>query len=119
MVMRPEDGLLTIADAARLLKVSVVTVKRWLKQGRLHAYRVGPRSIRIKREDLNALVRPAWFGEVTTEKAHEDLFVGYDPEKVRQAIARTAGSWADVDAEKLIADLYRAREEGSRIEDRP
>ena len=53
------SDLLTIGEAARLLKVSTVTVQRWLKQGRLPAYRVGPRAVRIRRQDLAALLTPA------------------------------------------------------------
>lgn len=48
------------------------------------------------------------------EPAKQDIWAGYDPERVRAAIDVTAGSWADVDTEKLIADLRRWREEGSR-----
>jgi hypothetical protein len=50
---------------------------------------------------------------------HEDIFAGYDPEKVKKAIAATAGSWKDLDTEKLIADIYRARKVGSRPATRP
>src|SRR5712691_8866958 len=39
--------LFTVAEAAKLLKVSTTTLHRWLKQGRLHAYRVGPRAVRV------------------------------------------------------------------------
>ena len=49
----------------------------------------------------------------------EDFWAGYDPEEVRKAIDATAGSWADLDTDKLIADIYRWREEGSRPPDRP
>jgi hypothetical protein len=49
----------------------------------------------------------------------EDIWEGYDPEKVRQAISKYAGSVKDVDPEEWIADLYRARKEGSRPVDRP
>ena len=44
----------------------------------------------------------------------EDIWAGYDPEQVIAALDRTAGSWADIDADALIMKLYRAREEGSR-----
>lgn len=53
-----------------------------------------------------------------TEEA-EDIWEGYDPEKIRRAAAETAGSWADLDAGKLIAEIYQAREDGSRPADRP
>jgi len=48
--------LLTIAEAAKLLKVSTATLHRWLKQGRLRAYRVGPRAVRVHRTDLAKLL---------------------------------------------------------------
>jgi excisionase family DNA binding protein len=50
--------LLTIAESAKLLKVSPVTLGRWLKQGRLPAFHVGPRAVRIRRQDLAALLTP-------------------------------------------------------------
>jgi hypothetical protein len=49
----------------------------------------------------------------------DNAWAGYDPAKVRAAVRATAGSWADLDTDALIADLYRAREEGSRPADRP
>lgn len=58
MAIQHTDDLLTIAEAADLLRVSTVTIKRWLKQGRLPAYHVGPRAIRLRRADLAAVMRP-------------------------------------------------------------
>ncbi len=40
--------------------------------------------------------------------------VGYDLERVKQAIAESAGSRADIDTDKMIEELYRAREQESR-----
>ena len=37
----PEHDLLTIAETARALKVSTVTIHRWLKQDRLPSYHLG------------------------------------------------------------------------------
>ena len=56
----PAADLLTRAEAAKLLKVSPVTISRWLKQGRLPAYRLGPRAVRIRRADLEGLLRAAF-----------------------------------------------------------
>ncbi|MDO8690231.1 MAG: hypothetical protein Q7R39_09535 [Dehalococcoidia bacterium] len=53
------------------------------------------------------------------EREISDIWEGYDPEEAREAIAVTAGSWADLDADALITALYRAREEGSRPASRP
>lgn len=49
----------------------------------------------------------------------EDSMAEYDPSAVTAAIRKTAGSWSDIDADKYIAELYRAREEGSRPMTRP
>jgi excisionase family DNA binding protein len=61
------DELLTVKEAAALLKMSTVTVSRWLKQGRLVGYRVGARSIRLRRLDVEALLEPTQT-EVTDEE---------------------------------------------------
>jgi excisionase family DNA binding protein len=57
--------LLTIAEAAKLLKVSTVTLHRWIKQGRLPAYHVGPRKVRIRRSDLVKAFTPTSQEEVS------------------------------------------------------
>lgn len=49
----------------------------------------------------------------------EPLWSEYDPAKVRAAVKAAAGSWSDLDTDGMIADLYRARDEGSRPVDRP
>jgi hypothetical protein len=49
----------------------------------------------------------------------DDLWEGYDPEKVREAVKKYAGTITEEEAEAWIADLYRARKEGSRPVDRP
>lgn len=66
MAMERQAELLTVAEAAKLLKVSTVTVQRWLKQGRLPAYRVGPRAVRIRHADLTALLVPTRGEAVST-----------------------------------------------------
>ena len=54
-----DEELLTIPEAAAALRVSPVTIARWLKQGRLPAYRMGPRAVRIRRDDLTVVLRPS------------------------------------------------------------
>ena len=44
----------------------------------------------------------------------DDLWAGYDPAKVRDAIRTYGGSWKDVDADAMIAEIYAARMRGSR-----
>lgn len=43
----------------------------------------------------------------------------YNAEAALVAIRAAGGSWSDLDTEALKADLYRAREEGTRSPDRP
>jgi excisionase family DNA binding protein len=57
--------LLTLTEAATILKVSVVTLRRWIKQGRLPAYHVGPRQVRIRRSDLAQAFTPTSQEEVS------------------------------------------------------
>lgn len=62
----PDGGdLLTIAEAAEILKVSAVTVSRWRRQGRLPTLKIGPRAVRIRRADLDRVSQP-YSGPVST-----------------------------------------------------
>lgn len=56
---------------------------------------------------------------LTREDELADPWANYDPEAARAALHAVAGSWADIDTEKMIEDIYRWREEGSRPMDRP
>lgn len=49
----------------------------------------------------------------------EDIAYEPDPEGVRAMLAATAGSWADLDVDAMIREIYEAREAGSRPLDRP
>jgi excisionase family DNA binding protein len=48
----------TQQHAARYLGLSEKTVRRYIADGRLIAYRVGPRAIRVDRESVLNLARP-------------------------------------------------------------
>ena len=49
----------------------------------------------------------------------EDIAYEPDPEGVRAMLAVTAGSWADLDSDTMIPEMYEAREAGSRSLDPP
>ena len=51
--------------------------------------------------------------------ASEDEWAGYEPGKVIAALDATAGTLSAAEADALIAELYRARKEGTRPADRP
>lgn len=50
--------LLTLADASAYVGLDEKTLRRYVSQGRLRAFRVGPRAIRIDAAELEALIRP-------------------------------------------------------------
>lgn len=50
-----EHEYVTIQEAAAILHVSIATIRRMIRSGRLPVVRLGPRTIRIRREDLDAL----------------------------------------------------------------
>lgn len=52
-----ERDYVRVAEAAKRLRVSQPTIWRWIKAGRLPAYRVGPKTIRIKVADLANVVQ--------------------------------------------------------------
>lgn len=57
-------------------------------------------------------------GVVYRVTREEDLWAGYDPEKVRAAVKAAAGTLTLEEGEALKAYIYKAREEGSRPADR-
>jgi excisionase family DNA binding protein len=48
-----------VAQAASALGVSVSTIWRWIDAGRMPAFRLGPKAIRIKKEDAESALTPA------------------------------------------------------------
>lgn len=48
--------LLTLKEAAELLGVTHYSVRRWIAEGRLPGYRLGPRHTRVSRTDCARLV---------------------------------------------------------------
>ncbi|HET9014938.1 MAG TPA: helix-turn-helix domain-containing protein [Thermomicrobiaceae bacterium] len=63
------DELLTIKEAAALLKVSTMTLSRWIKQGRLTRYRIGVRAVRLRRSEVEDLLVP---DDLVIEPAFDD-----------------------------------------------
>lgn len=55
--------LLTPAEAARLLRVSKMTVYRMYHDGGLEGVRIGARNLRISRASIKAIMGDVWPGE--------------------------------------------------------
>lgn len=49
---------LSLKEAAEWYGVSERTLRRRIAEGRLPAYRLGPRTIRVRAEDVEALAKP-------------------------------------------------------------
>lgn len=49
----------------------------------------------------------------------EDIAYEPDPAYVRATLEATLGSWADLDVDGIIREIYEAREAGTRPLDRP
>jgi excisionase family DNA binding protein len=52
------EGLIPVPQAARLLAVHISTIRRWIRQGKLPAYRVGDKGVRVRYDDLMQLLTP-------------------------------------------------------------
>ena len=52
------NELVTVAEAALALRVTDRCIRGWIADGTIPAYRIGDKVIRIKRPDLDALLRP-------------------------------------------------------------
>ena len=58
---------LTIGEVAFILRLNASTIREAIASGRLPAYRVGERSIRIRRSDLSSMIQPVNPGEEIDE----------------------------------------------------
>jgi excisionase family DNA binding protein len=56
----------SVSEVAALLGVSRVSIWRWISAGRLPVSRLGHRTVRIRREDVDHLVRPQHAAELPT-----------------------------------------------------
>lgn len=68
MLQDLNEEFFTIPEAAKLLKVSVSTVWRWIDSGALPAYRIGQRRIRIKKAELQTIIQPIKTGLIAQAK---------------------------------------------------
>jgi excisionase family DNA binding protein len=62
-----DDQYLTVAEAAKLLRVAPSTIRRWIRDGDVPAYRIGQRRLALKRADLTSLITP-----VGSERGQDD-----------------------------------------------
>ena len=54
----PQRRLDSLNSAAEYAGVHVKTVRRWISAGRLTAYRLGPRLIKVDLDQIDAMLQP-------------------------------------------------------------
>jgi excisionase family DNA binding protein len=95
-----KDELLTVAEAAKLLKVTRHTIYRWITEGRLPAARYSRRVIRLRREDLDRVK------ESGTETSGEQ-----PPQNWAQRLAPFMGIMTKEEANTVFGAIMEAREQ--------
>jgi excisionase family DNA binding protein len=92
------DEYLTVAEAAALLKVHRSTIRRWIAQGELPAYRVGQRRLALKRAEVARLIRPVAPASATQaagrREGAEGVCPALPPEEQERARAELAAAIA-------------------------
>lgn len=58
MPANKSSRLVSLPQAAEMLGVTTRTLRRYIADGRLSAYRLGPRMLRVDLDELDALLRP-------------------------------------------------------------
>lgn len=84
-----DEEYVTVGEAAALLRVAPSTIRRWIREGDVPAYRIGRRRVALKRDELSTLITPArpGMGTVSTmtgeaSKVHRRL----TPEEKQHAL---------------------------------
>jgi excisionase family DNA binding protein len=65
-----DEDYLPVAEAATRLRVSPSTIRRWIREGDLPAYRLGRRRVGLKRDDLDRLVTPVRTAAYENQMSH-------------------------------------------------
>jgi len=106
-------GLLTVQETARMLKVSPMTIRRYIAAGRLSAVKVG-KLVRVREESLEQLMQPIAVNGAERAKPQRRLPRGKptsadDPLWSIIGIGRSDGP-TDVSANKhkYLAEAYEA-----------
>jgi excisionase family DNA binding protein len=116
------DEWLTIAEACRRLKVTRATLYRWARRGRLRLFRLGERTTRLRREDVEALLQeisPTLHVTVVGHSGYKVLALGPGVRTVKDAVAhfesQPEGNLAVFVNQEPCDDLDRVLEAGDLI----
>lgn len=79
MPLPNDPDLLTLAEGGELIGVSPHTIRNWIRQGRLPAYRFGHRTLRVRRAELLEMAQTVGTATTTDLDAHVQAFVEAAP----------------------------------------
>lgn len=77
---------MTVAEAAETLHVAQSTIRRWIREGRLPAYRIGQRRVAIREQDIARMIEPVQVG-----KDQDDIAIEMDEMATTSDGATTRG----------------------------
>jgi len=99
-----KDDYVTTSEAAQLLGINRVTLHRWVKQGTVRAYSLGPRRVLFKRSDLDTLLKPMQREGVETD--------------MKERLGRALEPLTEERAQQSLAAMRAGRELAERIAQR-
>jgi excisionase family DNA binding protein len=94
-------NLLTVKETAQLLRVSPITIRRYIAAGRLEAVRIG-RGIRVHPEAVERFVVPIGSTSFESSRHHEDELV-----TLREAIGDIVGIGQSGGPNDVSANKYK------------
>ncbi len=98
--------LLSVAEAARVLRISPSTLWRWIGRGEVPAYRIGPKRVWLKKRDLDSVSAPVQQRNGHGGKAKENAQIG---ERLLTPAERERGLAAIAEGRKFREKLLAAR----------
>ena len=100
--LQPFGDLVSVRDAAKLLRVSESTVWRWINQDVLPAYRVGYKRVWLRRSELELLVAPARTkgGQMAQSKRMQLFPMAPERRRIGDAIAKARALQAELLAKR-------------------
>lgn len=85
------DNMVSVAEAAAILRVHPSTIRRWIETGELKAYRMGPKRVLLDSRDLSVAVKTAGPARPATRgpRPAEQRLSHDEGERLKQAIANS------------------------------
>lgn len=97
-----DEDYVSVTEAATLMRVAPSTIRRWIREGDVPAYRFGKRRVALRRADLATLITPAGYATGTVSS-----LAGDQPKQFRRLTPE--------EKQRALEALDRAQELSDRI----